>query len=268
MKKPVRYQAILSEPGKKLRRVGLADAPQPAETPLISCMMPTRGHAFPARFAIDCFQRQRYPNRELVVVCNVPGNEVERLVAEIGDPAIRYFDAQGAATVGDLRNRALEQCRGGYVAIWDDDDLYHPRRLALQMGALAWAGAQACFLSREIFWWPARRRLASSRLRPWENSMLARIGAFPPYPSLVQGEDTAVSEALVAQHKVVMIGGPPQYVRIYHGSNVCDAEHFELHFKVASRAVPAEDYGSVLAQLAKHFPVRDYAAALTQQAAA
>ncbi|MGI4936004.1 MAG: hypothetical protein ACRYF5_04550, partial [Janthinobacterium lividum] len=36
--------------------------------PLISCVMVSRGHRYPAAFAIDCYRRQTYANRELIIV--------------------------------------------------------------------------------------------------------------------------------------------------------------------------------------------------------
>src|SRR5687767_12945126 len=99
-----------------------------AAGPLISCIMPTRGPLVPARFAIDCFRRQTYPAKELVVVCRSPDSEVKSYVDGLGDPGIRAFDTPDAATVGDLRNEAVARSQGEFVATWDDDDLYHPDR--------------------------------------------------------------------------------------------------------------------------------------------
>jgi len=114
-----------------------------AAPPLISCIMPTRGHLVPARFAIDCFRRQSYPAKELVIICRSPDSEVKRHVDALGDPSIRAFDAPDAATVGDLRNEAVARSRGEFVATWDDDDLHHPDRLTLQMRALRVTRASA-----------------------------------------------------------------------------------------------------------------------------
>src|SRR6185369_8010828 len=86
-------------------RPGTIALPQPLPTagPLISCLMVTRGGRFPAAFAIECFRRQNYADRELVIVCDTPGSAVAALVAELGDPRIRYIEAT-AAPLGALRN--------------------------------------------------------------------------------------------------------------------------------------------------------------------
>lgn len=51
--------------------------------------MVTRGRAIPAQFAIDCFRRQTWPNRELVIVCGTPDSELPDFLATLGDPTIR-----------------------------------------------------------------------------------------------------------------------------------------------------------------------------------
>lgn len=87
--------------------------------------------------AIRMWQRQVYPNRELIIVDS--GEEsVEALVPKA--PGIRYFRvnpaayrASGAAlTVGAMRNAACEQAEGLLIAHWDDDDFSHPDRLIKQ----------------------------------------------------------------------------------------------------------------------------------------
>jgi len=68
-----------------------------------------------------------------------------------------------------LRNRAVAEAGGEYVYQWDDDDLSHSERIAVQMAALKAAGTRACILRREILWWPLLERAAVSRQRFWEN---------------------------------------------------------------------------------------------------
>jgi glycosyltransferase involved in cell wall biosynthesis len=238
----------------------------PASAPLISCMMPTRGKLVPARFAIECFRRQSYPAKELVVVCRSPDSEVKLFVETLGDPAIRAFDAPNAPTVGDLRNEAVARSRGEFVATWDDDDLYHPERLTLQMNALQATRASAGVLRCEILWWPAERRLAVSRGGLWENSMLARRDVLPTYPSLSREEDTKVIKKLLFNNRFALIDLQFLYVRIYHGGNIWDADHFARFFDLAS--VPHDDsaYAARLAELGAFVPIQQYADAIARGA--
>jgi hypothetical protein len=66
-----------------------AQAVMPSAPPLISCLMLTRGRLVPTRFAIDCYRRQTWPNRELVIVCDDPDSDLPAYVATLGEPTIR-----------------------------------------------------------------------------------------------------------------------------------------------------------------------------------
>ncbi len=133
--------------------------------PLISCVMPTWDGVILAKEAIRCFIGQRYSNRELVIVAG--GSERSQLavssyVSGLGRDDIRCICLRGeGATLGDMRNIGLDNARGEVICQWDDDGLYHPSRLEVQIGAMLDADASACFLTdhlqyfamqQELFW--------------------------------------------------------------------------------------------------------------------
>jgi glycosyltransferase involved in cell wall biosynthesis len=233
---------------------------------MISCIMPTRGDLLAARFAIECFLAQSYPAKELVVVCSKAASEVERHIGALSNERIRFIQAPDAATVGDLRNRAIAHTVGDFLAVWDDDDLYHPDRLMMQMMALQTMRATAGVLRREILWWPAERRLAVSQGGIWENSMLARRSDVPPYPSLSREEDTAVIKQVLLNTRFADIDLPFLYVRIYHGRNIWDADHFRRFFDLASVPHERSAYEARLAELSALMPMREYGEALAASA--
>ncbi len=163
--------------------------------PLISCLMVTADRFRLARGAVECFRRQTYPNRELVIIDDGVDDGLQRYVEQLADCQIRLLRLPSAgATLGALRNQAVQQAQGDFVCQWDDDDLYDPARLEIQMKVLLAHRAQACFLSRWIVWWPLQHRLALSCPRLWEGSMLCAKALLPAYPELRQGEDTPVAE--------------------------------------------------------------------------
>ena len=234
------------------------------DTPLISCLMVTRGHLFPARFAIQTYLRQTYAPRELVIVCDSAAAELRAHVEALGDSSIRFVDTR-PGTLGELRNASLDAARGELVAQWDDDDLYHPQRLELQASALAGApGAAAHFLSRWFLWWPARRQLAVSAQRVWEGSMLARRTRLPSYPSASLGEDSVFVRTLFAAHPNVQSDVPEVYCYVVHGGNSWDVAHFEEMFSRATRRFEGDAYDVQLSLLARVLPVHEYAQAMTQ----
>jgi glycosyltransferase involved in cell wall biosynthesis len=255
------YRVTVYDAGSNPARHHLVPSPL-VETPLISCLMPTRGDTVPARFAIECFQRQTYPNRELVAVCRTSGSEVKRFIETLGDARISYFEAPDAETVGDLRNITIERSTGEYLATWDDDDLYHPDRLTLQFMVAEQYQADAVVLLREALWWPARRRFAYSRERRWENSLLAKRSDMPRYPSLAKSSDRAVTFELVKKARFAALNLPHLYVRTYHGRNIWDPAHFEGHFRKATVVCRPDDYQATLNGFGASVPILDYAEAL------
>ncbi len=231
--------------------------------PLVSCLMVTRGNLFPARFAIECFARQTYANRELVVLVDAPAAELVALIEKRDDPRIRVVHVDGQRhTLGALRNLAVQNARGDYVCQWDDDDLYAPQRIATQLDALLADGAAACVLSRLTLWWPAARRLALSGRRPWEGSILARKSALPAYPHLGRREDSEMMAALSQQEEVLELDAPELYVYIRHGGNTFGTEHYARIYHHGFRRWTGADYDPTLARLAKVLPIAEYVEAL------
>ena len=252
----------LGEDGVLVQQGNLQLLAFPSRRPLVSCLMVTRGRLFPARFAVDCFRRQSWPERELVLVCDAPGTPVEEYCRTLGDGRIRVVVPDGpAASLGELRNLSLRAARGDYVCQWDDDDLYHPQRLELGMLLLQSMRADAMFLSRWMLWSPQAHRIGVSGSREWEGSMLARRACVPPYPALARGEDTAVLHAMLGRGRVALLDAPWLYTYVQTGANTWTATHFEAIWAAASLVEPPQRYDAALAALGAHGPYADYAQA-------
>ena len=234
----------------------------PTDPPLISCLMVSRGCLFPARFAIGCYQRQTWPHRELLIVCGVPGNQLADYVAALGDPTIRFVSTD-PASLGELRNVSVDAARGSLLCQWDDDDLYHAQRLEFQHEQLAASAAAAHFLRRLVVWWPAQRRLAISKRRVWEGSMLVRREALGRYLPIGRREDTrAVGDLRQHRDRIALTDEPLAYCYIIHGSNTSGPGHVARLFATASETVAAEEYEDRLKELAGVWPMHAYQDAL------
>ncbi len=168
----------------------------PPARPLVSCIMPTADRAVFVPLALEYFQRQSYPERELIVVDD--GDEpVGHLVA--GEPRVRYLRLDPRRSVGWKRNRACAEARGEIVVHWDDDDWMAPWRLEYQLAALLQhPDVAACGLSRVLFWEPATRRAWEYHYPPHAPHWVAggtlayRRSAWRdrPFPDVRDGEDT------------------------------------------------------------------------------
>lgn len=116
--------------------------------PLVSCIMPTRNRADFALQSIRYFQRQDYPNRELIIVDDGEDGLQARLP---DDSRLRYLRLGQGETTAAKRNMACEQARGAIIAQWDDDDWYGPGRLSAQIAPLLADEADITGLRRALF---------------------------------------------------------------------------------------------------------------------
>lgn len=255
----------LLEPGAHPQDVVLVPSLVAPEGPLVSCLMVSRGRLLPTRHAIECFRRQTYRRRELVIIDDNPASELTEFLAVINDTLIRHIMLPASkGSLGSLRNRALAESRGDLVCQWDDDDLYDARRIAWQVETLQASGAQACFLHRWTLWWPAERRIAVSCERIWEGSMLARRTIVPVYPDQRRGEDSVVTGQIIAGHRVVLMNAPELYCYTIHGGNTFHYQHFLGIYNAASEFAGRRKYDDYLQLLGHRLPILDYAVALEQ----
>lgn len=215
--------------------------------PLISCLAVTlpvaERFAFLTRSITD-YQRQTHRNRELILVLNGGDPAVARRirdhVAALRDPGIRLVEPAGSLTLGALRNISIEHARGEIICQWDDDDLYHPERLARQLEALG--DGDAVFLREVMQFYPAERALyctnwQATETQSFPGSLMCRISVDARYPETGDdarlGEDTTVARHLAETGRVVLLAGLPHlYVYVSHGRNSWPDSH---HRMLASR---------------------------------
>jgi glycosyltransferase involved in cell wall biosynthesis len=99
----------------------------------VSCLMPTRNRRQFLPRAFACFQAQTHPDCELIVLDN--GESVADLIPDADN--IRYIVDDSDSTLGVRINRCAERAAGDILAIWDDDDWYHPERIERQLRTLS-----------------------------------------------------------------------------------------------------------------------------------
>jgi glycosyltransferase involved in cell wall biosynthesis len=215
------------------------------DRPLISCLMvtlpvPARLAAF--RRSLADYRRQTWPNRELVIVLDQGRAEdraaIRAAVAASDRGDIRIVEPEGALTLGALRNVSMGAARGDIVCLWDDDDRYHPERLATQLGALRQSGRLASCLSEVMQYFPAHRRLyltnwTATPLGIKPAALICRRTALIPYPETGPdarlGEDLVVLTELKQRDGIHGLAGLPHlYVYVSHGLNTCGDDHHQM----------------------------------------
>jgi glycosyltransferase involved in cell wall biosynthesis len=147
-------------------------APEPEGWPLVSVIMPTRGRPQLVRESIAAVLAQTYPGEiECLVVHDQepPDEELTRL----GSPRRRVRVAANTHSPGlaGARNTGLDLARGTMVATCDDDDVWHPGKLASQVerlvaepGLLVVGSGIRLRLPGRVVEWPGRAEHVSYRL--------------------------------------------------------------------------------------------------------
>jgi glycosyltransferase involved in cell wall biosynthesis len=187
-----------------------------------------------AKRAIDDFLRQTHDERELVITHDGDDACDAALRDMAAHASIRLVRERSGLTLGALRNVAVDASRGDFVCQWDDDDRYHPQRIALQWRALRQDDADFCFLSDQLHWFPQRRELywddwdrETYPLNFVQGTLLGRRDLMPRYPDAVRGEDTDVVLQILRDGRRIArlrdVGWC--YVYVYHGANAWDAPH-------------------------------------------
>ncbi|NJR31774.1 MAG: glycosyltransferase, partial [Chamaesiphon sp. CSU_1_12] len=227
--------------------------------PKVSCVMVTKDRLEFVKQAIFCFGRQTYPDRELVIIDNSSNNEIAEYLDRSPYPQIAYYRYPSPdLSLGELRNLSIAKATGDYIAQWDDDDLYDPLRLELQMAAIAMLKVDCCFLDSLYLWWPHQQRLARSFTRLWEGTIVCSKEVFPIYPKLQRGEDSSVTDLLIANYRIVALNRPDLYIYGCHQQNTWDSEHFDIHWQGAQAKFTGDDCDLMLQKLAQRLPIENY----------
>ena len=117
--------------------------------PLVSCVMPTWNRRAFIPGAIDCFLKQSYSNRELVILDD--GEQpIEDLIPK--DDRIHYHFENHRRITGDKRNRVNELAQGEIICHWDDDDWSGENRIEDQVKRLQKSGKPVTGYGTLYFW--------------------------------------------------------------------------------------------------------------------
>lgn len=229
----------------------VAPAPQvPAATasPLLSCVMPTRGRAAFVAQSIRYFQRQDYPALELIIVYE----DESDLPAGIDDPRIRCIRMPARTSIGAKRNEAVRVAWGELIAHWDDDDWYGAQRLSRQAVPILHHLADVTglndmlFMARPLaeFWASSRalfRRLfvenVSGGTLVFRRSLWEHHGRYPD-TSLREDADFLV-KALRGGARLCRISGRSLCIYVRHDGNTWKFKEGHYLQQAAWTLVPA-----------------------------
>src|SRR5271157_4516573 len=101
--------------------------------PLVSVIMNVRNGASTLREALDSVLAQTFTDWEAIVWDDRSTDGSAEIVAQYSDPRIRYFLSREETSLGKARDTAIRQVRGEWLAFLDQDDLWMPRKLEMQI---------------------------------------------------------------------------------------------------------------------------------------
>jgi glycosyltransferase involved in cell wall biosynthesis len=111
-----------------------------AGMPQVSVVIPTRGRSGLLALTLRSVLRQRDVDFEVVVVDDGSTDDTAAMVTRRGDGRVRLLRHARSRGVSAARNTGIAAARGQWVAFLDDDDLWAPDKLALQLEAADHAG--------------------------------------------------------------------------------------------------------------------------------
>ena len=200
-------------------------------------MVTQEGRENECRASIRSFARQTFDKKELVIVHDGSAGFhtwLLEVAAEYPEADMRIFLESSGHTLGALRNRSLYLANYSYFCQWDDDDLSHPTRLAIQYDYLKKAGADFCFMTDQL------HLFTEQALLFWDDwsvedypgnliqgTILGRRELVGNYPERSRGEDTELVFRLVHEGcKIAPLSHHGwMYIYIYNGRNAWDLDH-------------------------------------------
>lgn len=217
----------------------MADPNLAPNSPLVSCLMVTCNRPNLAERAVACLADQTWPNKELVIVDD--GDvDYEPVLAKYRDRLVIHYhrlERNDATVLGGLRNESLDRANGEFCMQWDDDEWYHPERIAVQMQPIVQAGYDCTILDHTLMHADTEKFLE----HPFRTSLafgtpgtIVHRSCDVRYPNQRKGEDSTFLRHIKRSQKVKRLDASHShlFIRCFHGANTWDEAHFteRLHY--------------------------------------
>jgi glycosyltransferase involved in cell wall biosynthesis len=193
----------------------------------VSVVIPTYNRAQVVAEAVESALAQRVPPLEVIVVDDGSSDGTHERLTSFGDRIV-YIHQENQG-VSAARNTGVRAARGELIAFLDSDDIWHPRKLEIQLHYLqqhpetALVGAVTFYDSSRR--WPA---LPDTSALPAQPVVLETIIFQSPF---------ATSTVVVRKHCFDAVG--------YFDTGLRNAEDRDLYIRIASR-YPIIKLGAVL----------------------
>jgi glycosyltransferase involved in cell wall biosynthesis len=112
------------------------DQQQTAGSPVVSIILPTFNRLQYLPEAIASIVGQTFKDWELLIADDGSDPETRAYLDTLDAPSVKLIRLQHTGKPAVVRNTALREARGEYVAFMDSDDVWMPQKLATQIASL------------------------------------------------------------------------------------------------------------------------------------
>lgn len=204
---------------------------QQNELPKVSCLMVTANRRRFCRRSVRCYNRQTYPNRELIVVDDGE-QDLTPVLEEVPEEELTHVQLPSDKdhVLGQLRNVALNVASGELRAQWDDDDWYHPKRIKRQVEVMR-KGHDACCLHGTLMHVDSPKFVDQPYIGCLPDgvpgTIMHRRDPDVRYPEMRREEDTVyLDEWRQKRYAVLPHSDTHLFIRCFHGRNTWEKNHF------------------------------------------
>lgn len=132
---------------------------------MITVITPTYKRYQYLKKAIDSVLTQTYNDFEYIIVDDNPSDSAERklteeVIRDYSDPRIRYIQNEKNLGGSGARNVGIFQAKGEYIAFLDDDDMYLPDRLEVQLNQMVANGWDVSVMDGATYSYETGEKLA------------------------------------------------------------------------------------------------------------
>lgn len=112
------------------------------ETPAISVVIPIYNAVETLEATVASVRAQSRNDWELLLIDNMSTDGSRAIMVSLAakDPRIRWLATPAQSGPGPARNLGISSAKGQFIAFLDADDQWHPRKLELQLMAMAQTG--------------------------------------------------------------------------------------------------------------------------------